>query len=341
MSAIGDPLVSTSLLVSWPASPLGSTRTVYPVALVNCRSTSLDIAHESWVATTTRLSALPASSDPLVTEHPATSPAQVISAVAARPVSRYIGMSPVSPVVGGRGPLARGRDSTSFVGANRIRFEGLRRSALSAPVALPCRSPPMLHALDAWVASAGAQPPAPAPDPADPGDPRSQRGARPPAGTPRRAGRPAARPGEPTATRRRPVRRATRGAGRWVGAALLRGSGAPRAAAAHGALPARGRLRVRARPLSLAVRRPAGRATWRPGCPPGLPAHTHLHLARLTSCPDGPVRAAGRRVAARSGADGRLRGRRAGIGARPAGGHAIRAPAHAPNHVRSLGRPDR
>src|SRR3954447_19245639 len=96
MSAIGDPLVSTSLLVSWPASPLGSTRTVYPVALVNCRSTSLDIAHESWVATTTRLSALPASSDPLVTEHPATSPAQVISAVAARPVSRYIGMSRLS-----------------------------------------------------------------------------------------------------------------------------------------------------------------------------------------------------------------------------------------------------
>src|SRR3954452_6924743 len=100
MSAIGDPLVSTSLLVSWPASPLGSTRTVYPVALVNCRSTSLDISQESWVAPPTRLSALPASSDPLLTEHPATSPAQVISSVAASPVSRYIGMSPVSPVAG-------------------------------------------------------------------------------------------------------------------------------------------------------------------------------------------------------------------------------------------------
>src|SRR5262245_31454586 len=53
MSAIGSPLVSTSLLVSSPTSPFGSFRTVYPVFFSNCRITLLDIAHESWVATTT------------------------------------------------------------------------------------------------------------------------------------------------------------------------------------------------------------------------------------------------------------------------------------------------
>jgi hypothetical protein len=51
-SAIGLPLVSTSLLVSSPASPCCSILTVMPVCLVNAAITSLVIAHESWVAIT-------------------------------------------------------------------------------------------------------------------------------------------------------------------------------------------------------------------------------------------------------------------------------------------------
>src|SRR3954454_24682079 len=53
MSAIGEPLVSTSLLVSCPTSPFGSTRTVYPVLAVKAASTFFGIAQESCVATTT------------------------------------------------------------------------------------------------------------------------------------------------------------------------------------------------------------------------------------------------------------------------------------------------
>jgi hypothetical protein len=49
-SAIGLPLVSTSLLVSSPASPCGWIFTVMPVFFLNSAITSFDIAHESWVA---------------------------------------------------------------------------------------------------------------------------------------------------------------------------------------------------------------------------------------------------------------------------------------------------
>src|SRR3954465_2453250 len=52
---MGEPLVSTSLLVSWPTSPFGLTRTEYPVLAVKAAITFFDIAHESWVATTTVL----------------------------------------------------------------------------------------------------------------------------------------------------------------------------------------------------------------------------------------------------------------------------------------------
>src|SRR3954453_156823 len=87
--------------------------------------TLFDIAHESWVATTT---VLPSPDPPLSsagppTEHAATGLRQVRAAAAAS--ARWLRMcwSPARP---GRGPQHCGRVSTSFVGASRIRFEGLR-----------------------------------------------------------------------------------------------------------------------------------------------------------------------------------------------------------------------
>ena len=44
--------MSTSLLVSSPASPCGRTLTVMPVSALNFASTDFDIAQLSWVATT-------------------------------------------------------------------------------------------------------------------------------------------------------------------------------------------------------------------------------------------------------------------------------------------------
>jgi hypothetical protein len=68
-SPIGLPLVRTSWLVSAPASPTLRTSIVMPVSSVNFFSTSSLIANESWVTSTTFRS--PASSPPLLSEHPA------------------------------------------------------------------------------------------------------------------------------------------------------------------------------------------------------------------------------------------------------------------------------
>ena len=272
-------------------------------------------------------------------EQEATRASEVVSAVAVAS-ARNECMCRLPFVLGGN--RGCGRVSTSFVGASRIRFEGLRAIPHSQrPLALPCRSRTE-PTRGGWVRSERAQELAQstAPDPhaRDPGRPPPQRGRGPGTGAARGAG-PAGEGGPVPSAKGGP--RPRRAADRRGRAATLRGAAARDRAGADRGLRARWRVRERADPLPLDVRRPARPTARRPRRDAGLPAHPEAHVAGLPAAAGRAPRAARGGVAAGRRADGRLVRRRARGRGRPARRPALRPAAHPPRGVRPVGGPDR